>query len=50
MPSTPRLTANSIEVPGALEAFETYFENGWSDGLPVVPPTLMGFNRTWAKF
>ena len=34
-----RLTSNSIEVPGALEAIETYFENGWSDGLPVVPPT-----------
>jgi hypothetical protein len=36
---TPRLTSNSIEVSGALEAIETYFENGWSDGLPVVPPT-----------
>jgi hypothetical protein len=36
---TTRLTSDSIEVPGALEAIETYFENGWSDGLPVVPPT-----------
>ncbi|MBP38017.1 MAG: hypothetical protein QF676_06135 [Dehalococcoidia bacterium] len=34
-----RLTSNSIELPGVLEAIETYFENGWSDGLPVVPPT-----------
>ena len=39
MTNPPRLTSNSIEVPGALEAIETYFENGWSDGLPVVPPT-----------
>jgi hypothetical protein len=36
---TTRLTSNLIEVPGALEAIETYFEKGWSDGLPVVPPT-----------
>jgi len=35
----PRLTSDSIEVSDALEAIETYFENGWSDGLPVVPPT-----------
>jgi len=34
-----RLTSDSIEVSDALEAIETYFENGWSDGLPVVPPT-----------
>jgi hypothetical protein len=34
-----RLTSASIEVTSALEAIETYFENGWSDGLPIVPPT-----------
>lgn len=39
MTNTTRLTSNSIEVAGALEAIETYFDNGWSDGLPVVPPT-----------
>jgi len=36
---TTRLTSESLELPSALEAIETYFENGWSDGLPVVPPT-----------
>ncbi|HIF72598.1 MAG TPA: hypothetical protein EYQ61_08605 [Dehalococcoidia bacterium] len=36
---TKRLTSDSLELPGALEAIETYFEKGWSDGLPVVPPT-----------
>jgi hypothetical protein len=39
MTNQKRLISNSIEVPGALEAIETYFENRWSDGLPVVPPT-----------
>jgi hypothetical protein len=39
MTSSTRLTSDSLELPGALEAIETYFENGWSDGLPVVPPT-----------
>jgi hypothetical protein len=35
----PRLTSDSLELPGPLEAIEACFENGWSDGLPVVPPT-----------
>jgi len=39
MTNTHRLSSDSLELPGALEAIETYFENGWSDGLPVVPPT-----------
>lgn len=39
MINTTRLTSDSLELTGALEAIETYFENGWSDGLPVVPPT-----------
>ena len=34
-----RLTSDSLEFPGPLEAIEACFENGWSDGLPVVPPT-----------
>ena len=24
---------------GALDAIEGYFDRGWTDGLPVVPPT-----------
>jgi hypothetical protein len=45
---TTRLTSTSIEVPSALEAIETYFENGWSDGLPVVPPTPEAVSATLA--
>ncbi len=34
-----RLTSDSQQVTDAFEAIETYFERGWTDGLPVVPPT-----------
>ena len=34
-----RLTSESLAMPGPLEAIEAFFENDWSDGLPVVPPT-----------
>ncbi|HEX8968904.1 MAG TPA: hypothetical protein VF937_13550 [Chloroflexota bacterium] len=34
----PALTSQSIESEDAFEAIERYFENGWTDGLPVVPP------------
>ena len=34
-----RLTSDSIDVRDAFEAIEAYFDRGWSDGLPVVPPT-----------
>lgn len=43
-----RLTSDSLELPGALEAIETYFEKGWSDGLPVVPPTPEAVSATLA--
>lgn len=29
----------SVEVEGVNEAIELFFERGWTDGLPVVPPT-----------
>ncbi len=29
----------TTEVADALEAIEEYFRRGWTDGLPVVPPT-----------
>ena len=35
---TRRLTGLDT-VQGALDTIETYFENGWTDGLPIVPPT-----------
>ena len=33
------LRSARIEVADPLAAIETYFEKGWTDGLPVVPPT-----------
>jgi thiol-disulfide isomerase/thioredoxin len=33
------LTARHIELGDGEDAFEAMFERGWSDGLPVVPPT-----------
>lgn len=43
----PRGTLRSarFEVGDPLEAIEAYFEKGWTDGLPVVPPTE---KRIWA--
>lgn len=34
-----RLASEPHEVSSAFEAIELYFERGWTDGLPVVPPT-----------
>jgi hypothetical protein len=39
------LTSHRYAVEDALEASELYFEKGWTDGLPVVPPTE---ERIWA--
>ena len=30
---------NVVRVPGGTDLVEWYFEQGWTDGLPVVPPT-----------
>lgn len=38
--TTRRLSSNSIDMRDAFEAIETYFDRGWSDGLPIVPPTF----------
>src|SRR3974377_2442106 len=40
-----RLFSDRIEVADPLAAIETYFEKGWTDGLPVVPPTE---EKIWA--
>ena len=37
--SATRLTSGVHEAASAFEAIESYFERGWTDGLPVVPPT-----------
>ena len=31
--------ANVVRVPEGTDLIEWYFERGWTDGLPVVPPT-----------
>src|SRR5271169_1589374 len=31
--------ANVVRVPEGTDLIEWYFEQGWTDGLPVVPPT-----------
>lgn len=33
------LQAERIETRDALEAIELFYQKGWTDGLPVVPPT-----------
>lgn len=37
--TTVDLRAERIEADDALGAIELFFERGWTDGLPVVPPT-----------
>jgi hypothetical protein len=34
-----QIASARYEVADALQAIEFYFEKGWTDGLPVVPPT-----------
>ena len=34
-----RLSSELIDVGDAFEGIEAYFDRGWTDGLPVVPPT-----------
>lgn len=36
--ATARLTGED-SVQGAIDTIERYFENGWTDGFPIVPPT-----------
>ena len=38
--STDALTSKRLEVAGSVDdAIELFFEKGWTDGLPVIPPT-----------
>src|SRR2546421_38151 len=39
MAVTAELESGRREIPDALAAIEFYFEQGWTDGLPIVPPT-----------
>ena len=38
--TTQPLTSNRLGFDDAGEAIEYYFRQGWTDGLPVVPPTV----------
>jgi hypothetical protein len=40
--------ANIISVPAGTDLVEWYFERGWTDGLPVVPPTRERVDETGA--
>jgi hypothetical protein len=33
------LQAERLEIPGVLESIEICFDSGWTDGLPIIPPT-----------
>lgn len=35
----PALLSKKYKVGDLFEAIEMYFERGWTDGLPIVPPT-----------
>jgi hypothetical protein len=40
-PAEQALTGEQLEVPADIEAFSHFFfERGWGDGLPLIPPTL----------
>ncbi|MBI4240215.1 MAG: hypothetical protein HY613_00730, partial [Candidatus Rokubacteria bacterium] len=39
MTTGAELKSKRYQTEDVLEAIELYFEKGWSDGLPVVPPT-----------
>ena len=34
-----KLTSQAHDFPSLREAIEYYFEQGWTDGLPVIPPS-----------
>src|SRR2546428_13865966 len=38
-PSTRGSASKTYEVDDAFAANELYQDNGWTDGLPIVPPT-----------
>ncbi|MEO8203072.1 MAG: hypothetical protein ABI630_04360 [Betaproteobacteria bacterium] len=45
MTSQAGFASNVLETADAFEANELFQDNGWTDGLPVVPPTTEGVNR-----
>jgi hypothetical protein len=45
MTTSTALASTAYEVADAFEANELFQKNGWTDGLPVVPPTEAGVMR-----
>jgi hypothetical protein len=45
MSDTAAFASATYEVADAFEANELYQRNGWTDGLPIVPPTEAGVRR-----
>jgi hypothetical protein len=40
MANAASLISDRIELPGSIEEIsESYYQRGWTDGLPIVPPT-----------
>jgi len=38
-PTEPRFSSERIATAGPLQAIEEYSRRGWTDGLPIIPPT-----------
>ncbi|MCH8207392.1 MAG: hypothetical protein IH956_10375 [Chloroflexi bacterium] len=43
--STQSLTSNRLDFDDSGDALEHYFDRGWTDGLPIVPPTVEAVER-----
>ena len=43
--SSSSLRSDRHQLESASEAIEFYFDQGWTDGLPVVPPTIEQVSR-----
>ncbi len=48
--SSTSFVSEVYEVADAIEANELYQRNGWTEGLPIVPPTEASVERLLARF
>ena len=40
MTNSPQLVSKRIDIPDSLDEINTlYYQRGWTDGLPIIPPT-----------
>ena len=42
----PSLSSKRLEFEDAVDAMERYDDLGWTDGLPIVPPTVEAVSRS----